>query len=132
MSILTDELAEDHAAILKLLDQAGAEGVETRTGQETLRTAKEVLLSHFRKEDTVVYPALMKASEKDIDIRQMLNVFLLDLESITRSAMQFLDTYCDGGAPEGFKKDLDSFKKALRDRIYKEESVLYTRYDALY
>jgi len=132
MSTLTDELVEDHQAIIEMLLQAGADGAGTREAREMIGTVKEVLLSHFRKEDSLVYPPLMNASEQDPELRHMLGVFLKDLEKVTRSAMDFLERYSEGGSGGDFDKDLERFMAIFRERVKKEEGVLYRKFDAIY
>jgi hemerythrin-like domain-containing protein len=117
---------------MEMLNQAGTLGVSTKEGRDLVVAVKEVLLSHFRKEDAALYPALMEAAINDPGLRELLTVFFKDLEAITTSALQFLNEYSNGPRGKDFKKDLNKFSATLKRRIAKEEKLLYKEYDSLY
>jgi hypothetical protein len=117
---------------MEMLGQAGSLGVGTKEGRDLVLEVKEVLLSHFRKEDAALYPALMEAAINDPGLRELLTGFLKDLEAITTSALQFLNEYSNGARGKNFKKDLNKFSAALKRRIAKEEKLLFKEYDSIY
>ncbi len=132
MSALVVDLKKDHAAIVEVMNRVKDLGIGSKDGQATLLAAKEGLLAHLKKEDTQLYPALRKAAVRDEKLKRSLDVFAADLQEISRFALDFFQKYSSGGGGLEFAKDYGRMVAALRQRIQKEESLLYAEYDKLH
>lgn len=131
MAGLIDDLKKDHAAIEMVLGQVRDLGIGSSEGQSTLLAAKQGLLAHLSKEDAQLYPRLRKAAESNEKLKRTLDVFAADMQDISRSALQFFQKYAAGGSGLEFAADFGKLVAALRQRIHKEENLLYVEYEKL-
>jgi len=131
MSDLVDRLKKEHTILVEALDSMTGLGVTSKDGQAKLYSAKEALLAHLSLEDTELYPVLRRAAEADNAVRHTLDVFAKDMEEISKTALSFFGKYSQGGDSLEFAKELGRLLGALKNRIGKEEGVLYALYDKL-
>ena len=131
MSDLVSRLKKEHNILVEALDSMMKLGVTTKEGQEKLYSAKEALLAHLSLEDKELYPVLKKAAESDDSVKSTLDIFAKDMEEISKTALSFFGKYSQGGDSLEFAKELGRLLAALRNRIGREEDVLYAQYDKL-
>ena len=131
MSRLVEELKNDHNVIVEMLMEVSKLGVSSKEGKDKLISAKLGLLSHLKKEDESLYPVLKKASETDPALKQTLELFVRDMEVTSKAVMQFFDKYSSGSAGTDFAKACGALFSDLKMRIWKEENILYAKYDEL-
>ena len=131
MSDLVDRLKKEHNILVEALDSMMKLGVTTKDGQEKLYEVKAILLAHLSLEDKELYPVLRKAAESDDSVKSTLDIFAKDMEEISKSALSFFAKYAQGGDSLEFAKELGRLLAALRNRIGREEDVLYAQYDKL-
>ena len=131
MSDLVDRLKKEHKILVEALDSMTTLGVTSKDGQEKLYAAKEALLAHLSLEDRELYPVLRKAAESDDAVKRTLDVFAKDMEEISNTALSFFAKYAQGGDSLEFAKELGRLMGALKNRIGREEDVLYAQYDKL-
>ena len=131
MSDLVSRLKKEHNILVEALDSMMKLGVTTKEGQEKLYSAKEVLLAHLSLEDKELYPVLRRAAESDGSVKSTLDIFAKDMEEISKTALSFFEKYAQGGDSLEFAKELGRLLGALRNRIGREEDVLYAQYDKL-
>ena len=131
MSDLVDRLKKEHNILVEALDSMMKLGVTTKDGQEKLYEVKETLLAHLSLEDKELYPVLRKAAESDDSVKSTLDIFAKDMEEISKTALSFFAKYAQGGDSLEFAKELGRLLAALRNRIGREEDVLYKQYDKL-
>jgi iron-sulfur cluster repair protein YtfE (RIC family) len=129
MSIeLVKELNGDHRALLKTIGQINDIGTLTPETRSLLKEAKQQLVSHLAREETDFYPVMRKLAATNESIDEKLKVMNMEMETISRSAMRFLDEYITGGIPANFSADFRAFRNALVGRIQREEFALYSHF----
>ena len=131
MSKLAEELKKEHAVIAEMLNKVKQNGITSQEGQTTLLAAKKGLVAHLKKEDDQLYAYLNKKAESDAGLKRTLDMFVSDMEGITKAAMEFFDKYAKGGSGLEFAKDFGRLYAVLSQRIYKEENIVYKKYDEL-
>lgn len=131
MSILVEELKNDHNVIVEMLTEVSKLGVSSKEGRDKLISAKMGLLAHLKKEDDSLYPVLKKAAETDPSLKQALDLFVSDMEVTSKAVMQFFEKYSTGSAGTDFAKACGALFSDLKMRIWKEENILYAKYDEL-
>ena len=131
MSTLVDELKDDHKVIVSYLESArNCYGTNPDLARQKLFLAKETLLKHLKKEDEVLYPALNKEGQKNSQLKNYLDVFAKDMEKISALAIKFFEKYKDRISPD-FSDDFATISFELKQRIGKEERVLYKEFDKI-
>lgn len=131
MSVLIDELKQDHVVLVETLNKIKSLGITSEEGQKLLIAAKGALLAHLAKEDKELYPTLRKAAESDASLQSTLDFYAKDMDEISKAALEFFDKYSDGGTGLEFAKDLGGLFGSLGTRVRKEESTLYVKYNEL-
>jgi len=129
MTDLIEELKSEHRIMLEMLNGIKATGISSKTGQEKLKQARDVLLSHMSKEDERYYPALRKAAEDDKDLKIMLDYFVKDMEFVSKEAARLFDKYSEGGNESDFASDFKMLYVTLKDRIRTEEETLFQKFN---
>ena len=131
MSRLIDELEADHKIIADTLGKVKTLGISSEEGQKTLLAAKAGLLAHLAKEDRDLYPVLRKAAETDPSLQSTLDFYAKDMDEISSAALEFFAKYATGGEGLDFAKDFGRLVANLTQRIRKEETTLYKKYNEL-
>jgi len=131
MSQLISELKKEHVVIAETLNKVKQIGITSAEGQNTLLAAKKGLVAHLKKEDDQLYAFLNKKAESDASLKRTLDAFVMDMEGITKAALEFFEKYSKGGSGLEFAKDFGRLYAVLSQRIYKEENVVYKKYDEL-
>lgn len=132
MSKLTDELKQEHAFLVHMLDQVRSTAVSSDAARKHLFSAKAKLLAHLEKENRLLYPALREAAKRDPVVDVMLTTFAAEMEQVADAAMTFFEKYSKSGEVLDFERELGVLLGALTMRIRREESMLYAAYDRLY
>jgi hemerythrin superfamily protein len=131
MSNLIEELKNEHKIILDILDQVKTLGIASKTGQEKLLSARELLIAHMQKEDEQYYSTLKRAAENDDRLKTTLDYFVKDMENVSRKATQLFTKYSKGGDEAEFAGDVKLLYLTLKDRIRTEEETLFQRFHHL-
>lgn len=131
MSDLVKKLKSEHETLVKTLDSITVSGISSKDGQSKLYAAKSGLLAHLELENRSLYPVLRKAAEKNENLKRTLDVFAKDMENISKTALDFFSKYSTGGESLEFARDAGKLIAALKNRIGKEEDILYKQYDKL-
>ncbi|OHD56858.1 MAG: hypothetical protein A2014_08385 [Spirochaetes bacterium GWF1_49_6] len=131
MSKLVETLKEEHAIIADALNKIKTAGVTTKAGKELLLSAKAGLLSHLKHEDEELYPLLKNAAKNDENLLQTLSLFAGDMDSISTTALTFFDKYSKDNHDTDFAKDFGRLFSILSNRIRREESIIYSKYEEL-
>ncbi|MET1254847.1 hemerythrin domain-containing protein [Aliikangiella maris] len=131
MAKLVDELQQEHQVIIGYLDAIRVAGVTSPEGQSKLQLARKGLLAHLKKEDERLYPLLNKAAQSSPELKRTLEIFAKDMDEISRNAEAFFHKYSNGGSGIEFAKDFGSLIATLNQRIQKEESVIYKRFNEI-
>lgn len=131
MSNLISELKYEHSQITDTLRYVLEKGVNSEEGRKFLYTAKTNFLSHLKKEDDNLYPALWKEAENNNKLKHTLELYADDMVAISKMAFDFFDKYESGGDSLEFENDYKNLFIMLIKRILKEETVLYKIYDEI-
>lgn len=131
MSKLVEELKQEHASLVEVLEKVRTLGISSEDGQKLFLSAKEGLLLHLKKEDEQLYPSLRNAAENNEKLQRTLDTFFKDMETISTAALEFFNKYSRGGAGIEFAKDFGRLFATLGSRIRREENLLYPEYDKL-
>jgi len=89
------------------------------------------LLEHLRKEDEKFYPVLIEAAGHNMKLKEALEVFAKDLDSVSRFVLRFFDRYDKGFLDEGLSRDFETLFMVIRNRMENEENILYEEYNKL-
>ncbi len=91
MTNLTSTLRLQHLFISNLLEAAQWIGVEKLDAQRKLKAAKIHLLAHFKLEDTLLYPVLFEAAEKNTELKYTLQFLEKDMAGVSKVMMSFFE-----------------------------------------
>ena len=131
MSALIEEFKKEHSEFVEALKEVEELGILTKEGQAKLMYLKVSLLEHLRKEDEEFYPVLIEAARHNMKLKEALEVFAKDLESVSRFVFGFFDR-CDKGFPEAnLSGDFEILFMVIRERMRNEENFLYDEYKML-
>ena len=131
MSELIEEFKRDHAEIMAILNEVKELGILSKEGQAKLISIKKHLLAHLKKEDEKLYPALRKEAEDNERLRNTLDLFALDMETVSSVVQEFFDKYSGGEIDGNFSVNFESLSVALSTRIRNEEDALYEEYEEI-
>ncbi|MBI5561620.1 MAG: hemerythrin domain-containing protein [Deltaproteobacteria bacterium] len=132
MTKLIDELKQEHAVLMDILDEVYRLGIASKEAQSKLGAAKAGLLRHLRREDEHLYPALKTACAGNPEVSDTVRRFIADMGVVSREALVFFDKYSAGGAGGAaleFARDFGRFSVTLKSRIQREETTLYRIYE---
>jgi len=86
-------------------------------------------MKKLKKEDIKLYPALREAAKNNIDLKHIADLYANDMNTISKTALEFFEKYETGGDSAEFGKDYKKLFVVLTERIMKEETILYKKYD---
>ena len=131
MSALIEELRREHSEILAILSEVEGLGILSKEGQSKIMSVKTILLEHLKKEDVEFYPALYKVVEHNNNLKNTLDLFAMDMENVSRIALEFFDKYSRGVLGKELQEEFESLIVALRNRIKNEEDILYLEHEKI-
>ncbi len=131
MSALIKELRREHSEILAILSEVEGLDILSKEGQVKLMSVKTSLLEHLKKEDVKLYPALYKVAEHNNSLKNTLDLFAMDMEDVSRVALEFFDKYSRGVLGKELQGEFERLIVALRNRIKNEEDILYIEYERM-
>jgi len=131
MSALIEEFKKEHLEFVEALKEVEELGILTKEGQAKLMYLKVSLLEHLRKEDEKFYPVLRDAAGHNMKLKEALEVFAKDLESVSRFVFGFFDRYHKGFLGEKLSRDFETLFMIIRNRMENEENILYEEYNKL-
>ncbi len=131
MSALIEEFKREHSEILAILNEAKELGILSKEGQSKLMSVKEILLEHLWNENERLYPVLWKEAEHNNDIKDVLDLFAVEMENVSIIVQEFFDKYYGGVIDEDFPREFERFFAAISKRIKDEEDILYDEYERM-
>ncbi len=131
MSALIEEFKREHSEILAILNEAKELGILSKEGQSKLMSVKEILLEHLWNENERLYPVLWEEAEHNNDIKDVLDLFAVEMENVSIIVQEFFDKYYGGVIDEDFPREFERFFAAISKRIKDEEDILYDEYDRM-
>ncbi len=129
MSVLIEELKKDHSEIVDLLKEVKELGILSKEGQAKLLSAKAHLLKHLNKEDEQLYPVLRKKAEKNEQLKDALDLCVIDMENVSSIVQEFFDKYSRGVSGKELQEEFEKLFVALDKRVRNEEAILYDEYE---
>ena len=129
MELFTQNLNDDHRGLIIKLNKVKSLGRVSPEAKEILFSSKQILLSHLRKEDEHLYPVLKKAGEKNENIKKIVDSFSQEMETISKNAITFFNKYEKESQGADFSADLENLLATLRNRIHREENILYKMFN---
>ena len=129
MSALIEELRREHSEILAILSEVEGLDILSKEGQSKTMSVKTILLEHLKKEDVKFYPVLYKEAEHNKNLKNILDLFVMDMENVSRVALEFFDKNSRGVLGKELQEEFESLFVTLRTRIRNEEDLLYEEYE---
>jgi iron-sulfur cluster repair protein YtfE (RIC family) len=131
MSALIERFKKEHSEIIATLKEVKRFGVLSKEGQSKLMSAKKSLLEHLKSENTLLYPVLKKEAEHNKELKNVLKLFTMDPEYVSRVVSEFFDKYSGGNIDADFTVNFESLFAAIGARIRNEEEALYQEYETI-
>ncbi len=131
MSALIEELRREHSKILAILSEVEGLDILSNEGQSKTMSVKTILLEHLKKEDVKFYPALYKVAEHNNSLKNILDLFAMDMENVSRVALEFFYKYSRGVLEKELLEEFERLIVALRNRIKNEEDILYLEHERI-
>ena len=129
MSALIEEFKKEHSRFVEVLQEVEELGILAKDGQAKLLFVKQSLIQHLKKEDEKFYPVLREAARHNMKLKEALEVFAKDLDSVSGFVFGFFDRYEKGFLDEKLVKDFGTLCMVIRNRMENEENFLYEEYD---
>ena len=131
MSALIEGFKNEHSEIIDTLKEVKGLGILSEEGQAKLISAKESLLEHLKKEDEQLYPVLRKEAEHNKKLKELLDVFAVDMENVSKVVMEFFDKYSEEVIDSAVTGEFGNLFAAFRNRIRNEEDILYEEHEKI-
>lgn len=131
MTILIEELKKEHSEIVAALNEVKKLGILSKEGQDKLMSLEASLLAHLEMEDDQLYPVLRKEAKHNKDLKNTLDLFIMDMENVSEIVQDFFDKYSEEISGEEVQKDFDVLCTAISKRISNEEESLYEEYECM-
>ncbi len=131
MSALIEEFKKEHSEIIDTLKEVRELGILSEEGQAKLRSAKESFLEHLKKEDERLYPVLRKEAEHNKKLKELLDVFAVDMENVSKVVLEFFDNNSGEVIESAVPGEFENLFAAFRNRIRNEEDILYKEHEKI-
>ena len=128
MSNLIEELKKEHLEIIDTIQSAFDKGL-LHDGRDVLLSAKNMLISHIKKEDKDLYTPLRENAEHDENFKIALDILKSNMEELSQEAIRFFDKFSEEGNSREFVREYKGLLKKLTERIQKEENILFAEYN---
>ena len=130
MPVLIEEFKKEHSEIIKALEEVKKLGVLTKEGHTKLMSLFPDLLDHLWSEDVRLYPDLIKKSEHNKMLKEVLSFIVDDIGAIHEEMLIFMTKYAEGDIINStFQREYELLVVFLSKRIWYEENVLYDEYE---
>ncbi len=133
MADLIDSLEQQHKEIIEKLEEIKVQTLSSNEKMQKLYEAKNTFLRHLSLEDAKLYPVLTKASERNSSLKRTLEIFAGEMKEITDKVVCFFDNLENLKLDKiDFAKEYGKFYALLKQRIRREENILYEEYKKVY
>ncbi len=129
MTILIEELKKEHSEIIATLNEVKKLGILSTEGQDKLMSLESSLLAHLEMEDDQLYTALRKEAVHNKNLKNILDLFEMDMENVSKIVREFFDKYSEELLGKELPEDFENLLAALSKRISNEEASLYEEYE---
>ena len=131
MSALIEEFKREHSEIIAVLNEAKELGILSKEGQVKLMSVRASLLEHLWNENERLYPVLWKEAEKSGELKDVLDLFAIEMDEVSRVVQGFFDKYSVGAVDEDFPVEFEKLFASISKRIKDEENILYDEYEKI-
>ncbi|MCP5006187.1 MAG: hemerythrin domain-containing protein [Planctomycetes bacterium] len=131
MSALIEKFKREHSEILAIFNEVEGLDILSKEGKAKLLSVRTILLEHLKKEDVKFYPVLYKVAEHDKSLKNVLDLFAMDMENVSRAALEFFEKYSRGVLGKELQEEFESLFVTLSNRIWNEEDILYEEYEGI-
>ena len=129
MSSMIEEFKREHSKIIDSLKEVKELSIITHQGYAKLISVKESLFEHFITEEEKLYPVFHKMAEQNKKFKEILQLFAIDLENITRFVQKYFNSYNKVSLDTKSVEKFENLFMVLRNRIKNEENFLYSEYE---
>ncbi len=131
MTALIEEFKREHSEILAILNEVKELGILSKEGQVKLVSIKASLLEHLWNENERIYPVLWKEAEHNKDLKDVLDLFAIEMEDVSKVVEQFFNKFHEGTVDRNFPHEFETVFAAISKRIKNEEEILYGEYEKI-
>ncbi len=131
MSALIEEFKREHSEILAILNEVKELGILSKEGQAKLMSIKASLLEHLWNENERIYPVLWKEAEHNKDLKELLDLFAIEMEDVSNFVERFFNKFHEGTVDINFQYEFEAVFAAISKRIKNEEEILYGEYEKI-
>ena len=131
MTALIEEFKREHSEIVAILNEVKALGILSKEDQAKLMSIKASLLEHLWNENERIYPVLWKEAEHNKDLKEVLDLFAIEMEDVSNVVEQFFNKFHEGTVDRNFPHEFEAVFAAISKRIKNEEEVLYDEYEKI-
>lgn len=131
MSVLINELKNEHVKLLEILEEAQKLGLVSAAGRSKLLESKRLLGEHLRKEDSRLYPEMKKMAAGDSLKLKTVDSFSSEMKGLSQTVLDFINRAEKAEINMEYAKELGRIISGLKMRIRREEMQLYPMYDKL-
>ncbi len=131
MSALIEEFKREHLGIVAILNEVKELGILSKEGQAKLMSIKASLLEHLWNENERIYPVLWKKAEHNEDLKELLDLFAIEMKDVSKVAEQFFNKFHEGSVDKNFPNEFEELFTAINKRIKNEEEILYDEYEKI-
>ncbi|GBE36125.1 hemerythrin HHE cation binding domain protein [bacterium BMS3Bbin07] len=135
--LITDEYRRQHEEILELVNELSGYLYEQKLKNNALEARKILsklagaLKVHLAMEDNSLYPRLLASNDKEI--REVARQFIEEIGGITPVFNNYLNKWPNPASIESnpleFINETNELFNALKNRIYREDNILYPLID---
>jgi hypothetical protein len=122
---LIPALRHDHVQMRDLLETARRHGVSSPEGQHYLKQARDLIVEHLRREDSLLYPALRGCAET----QALADTYANEMQELSREILAFFDGMQHEHDDLVFARGFGKVMGTLNKRWTREEVRLYPAYD---
>lgn len=125
---IISELKEEHKEIISFFNKVDiANSLEEK--KKLVQDLKLLLGEHMYKEDTLIYPVLLKSNDEEV--RALGNGFLSSMVNYSEIFIGVVEGVMTSSEPIGLTvvKDYENIRDRIKDRIFVEEVALFPAYE---
>ena len=128
---MIEEFKREHSEILAILNEVKELGILSKEGQTKLMSVKASLLEHLWSENERIYPIFWKEAEHNKDLKDVLDLFAIEMEDVSNVVEQFFNKFHEGTLDRNSPNGFEAVFAAISKRIKNEEEVLYAEYEKI-
>lgn len=129
MGTTTTELRREHSVLVSHLNALATADPRRPEALRSLRELHGALRAHLEREQREVYGPLQAAAQTNRSLALTLRLFGDSTAALTERVLAFFDRYGGGRADEGYSAACGQALRDLRERVRREETMLFLELD---